>query len=96
LQKRLHEVDVKLLLYAIQKTTNFEQLLGKRFTGVTLSETIRNAVVAGGQQSMSNSAVANVLAIESEDEDVRRSMDNLKSDEEGGENILGFSCWLTH
>lgn len=36
--KRKHEIDVKLLLYAIQKTANFEQLLARRFTGVTLLE----------------------------------------------------------
>lgn len=30
--KRKFEIDVKLLLYAIQKTSNFEQLLDKRFS----------------------------------------------------------------
>lgn len=34
--KRKNEIDVKLLLYAIQKTSAFESLLSKRFTGVTL------------------------------------------------------------
>lgn len=36
--KRKAEIDVKLLLFAIQRTTNFETLLAKRFTGVTLQE----------------------------------------------------------
>ncbi|CAG9826646.1 unnamed protein product [Diabrotica balteata] len=36
--KRKNEIDVKLLLYAIQKTSAFEGLLARRFTGVTLSE----------------------------------------------------------
>lgn len=36
--KRKHEIDVKLLLYAIQKTASFEQLLARRFTGATLVE----------------------------------------------------------
>jgi vacuolar protein sorting-associated protein 53 len=36
--KRRTEIDVKLLLYAITKTSQFEDLLGKRFTGCTLSE----------------------------------------------------------
>ncbi|XP_015124851.1 vacuolar protein sorting-associated protein 53 homolog [Diachasma alloeum] len=36
MQKRRLEIDVKLLLYAIQRTTNFESLLAKRFSGVTL------------------------------------------------------------
>lgn len=36
--KRKIEIDVKLLLYAIQKTSAFENLLSRRFTGVTLDE----------------------------------------------------------
>lgn len=38
MSKRKHEIDVKLLLYAIQKTSNFENLLSRRFTGVTLQD----------------------------------------------------------
>jgi len=34
--KRRTEIDVKLLLFAIQRTTNFEALISKRFTGVTI------------------------------------------------------------
>lgn len=40
--KRKNEIDVKLLLYAIQKTAAFENLLAKRFTGVTL-DTVADA-----------------------------------------------------
>ncbi|KAJ8921190.1 hypothetical protein NQ315_013662 [Exocentrus adspersus] len=36
--KRKNEIDVKLLLYAIQKTAAFENLLSRRFTGITLNE----------------------------------------------------------
>uniref|UniRef100_A0A182JC63 Vacuolar protein sorting-associated protein 53 homolog n=1 Tax=Anopheles atroparvus TaxID=41427 RepID=A0A182JC63_ANOAO len=36
--RRRQEIDVKLLLFAIQKTSNFEQLLDKRFNGTTLVE----------------------------------------------------------
>lgn len=36
--KRKTEMDVKLLLYAIQKTTAFENLLGRKFTGITITE----------------------------------------------------------
>ena len=35
---RRTEIDVKLLLYAINKTCQFEDLLGKRFNGSTLPE----------------------------------------------------------
>ncbi|XP_001600124.2 vacuolar protein sorting-associated protein 53 homolog [Nasonia vitripennis] len=38
MHKRTPEIDVKLLLQAIQKTTNFENLLSKRFLGVTLED----------------------------------------------------------
>lgn len=36
MQKRESEIDVKLLLFAIQRTTNFETIIAKRFSGVTL------------------------------------------------------------
>ncbi|XP_058833094.1 vacuolar protein sorting-associated protein 53 homolog [Topomyia yanbarensis] len=39
MNRRRTEIDVKLLLFSIQKTTNFEQLLDKRFIGTTLAET---------------------------------------------------------
>ncbi|KAF5285219.1 hypothetical protein FQR65_LT13334 [Abscondita terminalis] len=42
MNKRKHEIDVKLLLYAIQKTSNFENLLMRRFTGVTVKENDRD------------------------------------------------------
>jgi vacuolar protein sorting-associated protein 53 len=38
MQRRRTEIDVKLLLYAINKTIQFEDLLGKRFNGSTLGE----------------------------------------------------------
>ncbi|XP_041457132.1 vacuolar protein sorting-associated protein 53 homolog isoform X2 [Lytechinus variegatus] len=36
MQKRESEIDVKLLLFAIQRTTNFETIIAKRFSGITL------------------------------------------------------------
>ena len=36
MQSRSSEIDVKLLLFAIQRTTNFESLVAKRFSGGTL------------------------------------------------------------
>ncbi|XP_039262608.2 vacuolar protein sorting-associated protein 53 homolog [Styela clava] len=38
MKTRSNEIDVKLLLFAIQRTTNFETLLSKRLSGVTLKE----------------------------------------------------------
>jgi hypothetical protein len=38
MSRRKTEIDVKLLLFAINKTSQFEDLLGKRFNGCTLSE----------------------------------------------------------
>lgn len=34
--RRVQEIDVKLLLFAIQRTTYFEELLSRKFSGVTL------------------------------------------------------------
>ena len=39
LSQRSAELDVKLLLYAIQRTTVFEEQLSKRYTGVTINGT---------------------------------------------------------
>ncbi|XP_043910225.1 vacuolar protein sorting-associated protein 53 homolog [Protopterus annectens] len=38
MRTRAREIEVKLLLFAIQRTTNFEGLLAKRFTGCTLND----------------------------------------------------------
>ncbi|XP_065090131.1 vacuolar protein sorting-associated protein 53 homolog [Ochlerotatus camptorhynchus] len=49
--RRRTEIDVKLLLFAIQKTTAFEQLLDKRFNGTTLGETKPVEVAANEKPS---------------------------------------------
>ncbi|KXJ70050.1 hypothetical protein RP20_CCG025021 [Aedes albopictus] len=49
--RRKTEIDVKLLLFAIQKTAVFEQLLDKRFIGVTLGETKPAEVAASEKPS---------------------------------------------
>uniref|UniRef100_A0A8B9C1W8 VPS53 subunit of GARP complex n=1 Tax=Anser brachyrhynchus TaxID=132585 RepID=A0A8B9C1W8_9AVES len=38
MRTRAKEIEVKLLLFAIQRTTNFEGLLAKRFSGCTLGD----------------------------------------------------------
>uniref|UniRef100_A0A3B1KDD7 Vacuolar protein sorting-associated protein 53 homolog n=1 Tax=Astyanax mexicanus TaxID=7994 RepID=A0A3B1KDD7_ASTMX len=38
MRARAREIEVKLLLFAIQRTTNFEGLLAKRFSGSTLTD----------------------------------------------------------
>ncbi|XP_048468306.1 vacuolar protein sorting-associated protein 53 homolog [Rhincodon typus] len=40
MRTRAKEIEVKLLLFAIQRTTNFEGLLAKRFSGSTLTDGI--------------------------------------------------------
>lgn len=54
MSKRKHEIDVKLLLFAIQKTANFENLLARRFTGVTLDDTEHKIGMVNGVTSDSN------------------------------------------
>lgn len=38
MRTRAKEIEVKLLLFAIQRTTNFEGFLAKRFSGCTLTD----------------------------------------------------------
>lgn len=38
--KRKNEIDVKLLLYAIQKTVAFENLMAKSFNASTITQNI--------------------------------------------------------
>lgn len=38
MRARAKEIEVKLLLFAIQRTTNFEGFLAKRFSGCTLTD----------------------------------------------------------
>lgn len=53
MRARAREIEVKLLLFAIQRTTNFEGLLAKRFSGSTLSDGpgVRPAWVVPGSTS---------------------------------------------
>lgn len=46
IEKRRTEVDVKLLLFAISKTQQFELLLAKRFTGITLNSNTKSLVAS--------------------------------------------------
>uniref|UniRef100_A0A663ME35 Vacuolar protein sorting-associated protein 53 homolog n=1 Tax=Athene cunicularia TaxID=194338 RepID=A0A663ME35_ATHCN len=47
MRTRAKEIEVKLLLFAIQRTTNFEGLLAKRFSGCTLADgTVKKPEVA--------------------------------------------------
>lgn len=75
MSRRRTEIDVKLLLYAINKTSQFEDLLGKRFSGCTLSE---------------SSAVSQVSRVEKRaplvESDKEQSTD--ENSQAGDENIL--------
>lgn len=57
MHKRTAEMDVKLLLYAIQRTVSFESLLAKRFTGVTLEEAGRSRKRSAAVQQAAVEAV---------------------------------------
>ncbi|GAB1599585.1 vacuolar protein sorting-associated protein 53 homolog [Argonauta hians] len=54
MSKRVSEMDVKLLLFAIQKTSNFESLIAKRFTGVTLQDSLPTPVAVTPVMTPSN------------------------------------------
>lgn len=51
MNKRRGEIDVKLLLYAIQRTSNFETLLSKRFIGSTLETVDSKSLIVSNDVS---------------------------------------------
>lgn len=53
---RVQDMEVRLLLVAIQKTTNWEALLGRRFTGATLENTMVPNLPAGTTQPQGGEA----------------------------------------
>ncbi|CAK9805194.1 Vacuolar protein sorting-associated protein 53 homolog [Anthophora plagiata] len=57
--KRRSEIDVKLLLYAIQRTSNFESLLTKRFSGITLDNLETNKKSATSADPTDNKVPSN-------------------------------------
>nr|XP_018910768.1 PREDICTED: vacuolar protein sorting-associated protein 53 homolog [Bemisia tabaci] len=61
--KRKNELDVKLLLYAIQRTDNFESLLARRFSGVTLT----NKKTTGSKHVSQNTASEDSLKNDTEE-----------------------------
>lgn len=81
LSKRKHEIDVKLLLYAIQRTANLEDLLAKRFSGITLMEessqpatvTMAKRPSASSQSDVSDMDTAGVSTTSSGKTDVKKA-----------------------
>ncbi|BFZ18354.1 hypothetical protein BsWGS_21393 [Bradybaena similaris] len=59
MQRRRLEIDVKLLLFAIQRTGNFEVLIAKRFTGVTMQKPQVNPTPAATTQASVTSETRN-------------------------------------
>lgn len=67
MHKRTAEIDVKLLLFAIQRTSNFENLLAKRFTGATLDDHNKQDKKQKKSEAGASSAVAGATATTSSD-----------------------------
>ena len=67
MQKREAEIDVKLLLFAIQRTTNFETIIAKRFSGVTLQPPVE-APPPEGSTAMPSKAPASTNPFEMDEE----------------------------
>ncbi|KAK0081657.1 hypothetical protein PV325_011819 [Microctonus aethiopoides] len=91
MQKRRGEIDVKLLLYTIQRTMNFENLLAKRFTGITLDSTD-----VGGRNKMSVPAVIEQVSTNPFEEGNNEIIDNEKSTTSPFSNLIGrcFESYL--
>ncbi len=59
MQNRSSEIDVKLLLFAIQRTTNFESLIAKRFSGITLAPAGEGSNTGGPKVSRNDEDATN-------------------------------------
>lgn len=87
--RRRNEIDVKLLLFAISKTQAFEQLLAKRFTGVTLN--------SGGRSTFETKQMAS--ADESRDDvSAPQSLNEGVTSEEKRSDFMDLIgvCFKTH
>lgn len=58
--KRKNEIDVKLLLFAIQKTAAFENLLARRFTGVTITEGQETKPKTESSKELTNASINDI------------------------------------
>ncbi|CAG9770820.1 unnamed protein product [Ceutorhynchus assimilis] len=88
--KRKNEIDVKLLLYAIQKTSAFESLLFKRFTGVTLKENLEESTKEKSKSD--KSSYGNLQRSGSINEPTNAEFDVFASPFHG---LIG-RCFITH
>lgn len=66
MQKRESEIDVKLLLFAIQRTTNFETIIAKRFSGVTLQPPGETSSAGNFTAAVENAVSTNPFEMEEE------------------------------
>ncbi|CAC5421456.1 VPS53 [Mytilus coruscus] len=98
--KRKVEIDVKLLLFAIQRTTNFETLLAKRFTGVTLQEFQgkKSVSVAPPTTNPFEEESSNPFESDMENEEKTQSDDNKDSEKNTSSPFGGIisQCFETH
>ncbi|XP_063395988.1 vacuolar protein sorting-associated protein 53 homolog [Mytilus trossulus] len=98
--KRKVEIDVKLLLFAIQRTTNFETLLAKRFTGVTLQEFQgkKSVSVAPPTSNPFEEESSNPFESDMENEEKIQSDDNKDSEKNTSSPFGGIisQCFETH
>ncbi|VDI70663.1 vacuolar protein sorting-associated protein 53, partial [Mytilus galloprovincialis] len=98
--KRKVEIDVKLLMFAIQRTTNFETLLAKRFTGVTLQEFQGKKSVSVAQPTSNpfEEESSNPFESDMENEEKTQSDDNKDNEKDTSSPFGGIisQCFETH
>ncbi|XP_040856145.1 vacuolar protein sorting-associated protein 53 homolog isoform X2 [Ochotona curzoniae] len=76
MRTRAKEIEVKLLLFAIQRTTNFEGFLAKRFSGCTLTD--GNVKKLESPPSSTNPFLEDDTAAEMEELTVEKDLDQPK------------------
>ena len=62
MKKRVLQIDVKLLLFAIQRTMAFEALLARRFSGLTLLAEAKASKAARAEGAAPSAAASSGLS----------------------------------
>ncbi|XP_054281350.1 vacuolar protein sorting-associated protein 53 homolog [Macrosteles quadrilineatus] len=96
MSKRAKEIDVKLLLYAIQRTSSLEQLLAVRFTGNTLLEDnpTTQSSKTEDQKTTKRKSTSNPFDVENQEEEGQPKPTNEQA-VSAFHNIIG-QCFLPY
>nr|CAD7575517.1 unnamed protein product [Timema californicum] len=92
--KRRSDIDVKLLLFVIQRTSNFENLLSRRFTGITLEDVDGSSLKSKINQCFEPYLNIYIESLDKfvQDSKQQHSPSNFNTVQPEGSNVILSSC----